>query len=268
MKKYIPLLVFSPFVLPFIVGTVYSLLKSIGFLDPIGSLTYLHWKKILVSPTTYITIAYSIYIALVSTVISFILALTLLFHKPSKANLLVLLPLTLPPISVGFIFFQLLSGHGFFARLFTKLPIFNSLFSADLSTQSTHGFAIIMALTFMTIPVFYAFLRKIFAEERVGDQIQISRELGASRWHSIRKIALPLLIQRSQFLILLYFVFALSSYEIPLLLGSQSPKMITVYIIDKIQKFDLATIPEGFGLMIIYSFLIILIGRWLFQNPK
>lgn len=268
MKKHKRLLVFLPIVIPFIVGFIYSLLKSLGFWDPIGSVTFHHWKKIIASPTTYITLGYSAYIAFFSTLISFVIALTLLFHKPFQANILVLLPLILPPVSVGFIFLQLLSGHGFFARLFFKFPIIKGWFTADLSAQSPHGLAIIMALTFMTIPVFYAFLIKIFQEEKIGDQIQLSRELGASRQLSIWKIAIPPLIHKSKFLMLLYFVFALSSYEIPLLLGSQNPKMVTVYIIDKIQKFDLTTIPEGHGLMVIYIFLIILLGRWLFQILK
>lgn len=268
MNKYIRALFFLPIILPFVTGLAYSLFKSFGFWDPIGHTSYSHWGKILFSPTTYGSIAYSVYIATFSTSISFALALTLLFHKPARVNLLVLLPLILSPVSVAFIFLQLLSGNGFFARLLAKLPDTSIIFSVDLTAQSPHGFAIILALTFMTIPVFYAFLTKIAEEEQINHQIQLSRELGASYWQSIWKIAIPTLIQKSKFFILLYFVFALSSYEIPLLLGSQNPKMITVFIIDKIQKFDLTTIPEGFGLVIIYSFLIILISRWMFQIVK
>lgn len=268
MNKFTRLLVFVPILLPFIAGWIYSLFKSLGFWDPIGYITSSHWEKIIFSPTTYKTIAYSIYIAAISTVLSFTLALTLLFHKPTRGNLLILLPLTLSPVSVGFIFFQLFSGNGFFTRLFRKFPEIQQRWSIDLSAQSPHGFAIILALTFMTIPVFYAFLRKIYAENHINLQIQLGRELGASNWESIWKIAIPPLIQKSKFLLLLYFIFALSSYEIPLILGSQNPKMITVFIIDKIQKFDLTTIPEGYGLMVIYSFLIILMGRWLLQILK
>jgi putative spermidine/putrescine transport system permease protein len=268
MNKLIRLLIFLPIVLPFIVGLIYSMMKSFGFWDPVGPISVMHWQKIILSSTTYKTLVYSVYLSLASTVISFILALTLLFHQPTRANLLVLIPLTLPPVSVGFIFFQLLSGNGFFARLLLNFPSIKLFFKTDLSAQSPHGFAIIIALTFTTIPVFYAFLRKIYAEESIHQQIQLGEELGASRWYAIRKIAIPSLIHKSRFLILLYFVFALSSYEIPLILGSQNPKMITVFIMDKIQKFDLSTIPEGYGLMVIYSFLIILVGHWLLQNRK
>mgnify|MGYP001606445529 CR=1 FL=1 len=268
MNKYIRVLVFLPIILPFVVGLVYSLFKSFGFWDPIGHISFNHWAKILFSSTPYKSIAYSVYIAAFSTLISFTLALTLLFHKPTRLNILILLPLTLSPVSVAFIFLQLLSGNGFFARFFAKFPTISQYFMADLTARSPHGFAIILALTFMTIPVFYAFLTKIAEEEQINNQIQLSRELGASYWQSIWKIALPSLFQKSRFFILLYFVFALSSYEIPLLLGSQNPKMITVFIIDKIQKFDLTSIPEGFGLVMIYCFLIIIISRWMFQIVK
>jgi len=73
--------------------------------------------------------------------------------------------------------------------------------------------------------------------------------------------------------ILLYFVFALGSYEIPLLLGRSHPQMLSVYAMDLLDSYQLETIPQAYGLAALYtSFMALLLlllsaGRRLKQKP-
>jgi putative spermidine/putrescine transport system permease protein len=50
----------------------------------------------------------------------------------------------------------------------------------------------------------------------------------------------------------------MGSYEIPLLLGRQSPQMMSVLVIQKLRKFSLAAIPEAYIMALV--FIGILIG--------
>ncbi|MEZ6090221.1 MAG: hypothetical protein R3C05_19780 [Pirellulaceae bacterium] len=53
----------------------------------------------------------------------------------------------------------------------------------------------------------------------------IAESLGASWWDSRWRAALPMLLSRGASMIMLLFILTLGSYEVPLLLGRQSPQM-------------------------------------------
>jgi len=48
---------------------------------------------------------------------------------------------------------------------------------------------------------------------------------------------------------------SLNSHEVPLLLGRSNPQVITVFISDKISKFDLSNIPQGHAAAVLYILL-------------
>jgi len=51
----------------------------------------------------------------------------------------------------------------------------------------------------------------------------------------------------------------MGSYEVPLLLGRQSPQMISVATLQKIQRYNLYDIPKGFAMSILYVLIIVLV---------
>ena len=63
------------------------------------------------------------------------------------------------------------------------------------------------------------------------------------------------------------FVFLFGAYEVPLLLGMQSPRMISVLIAHKFRKFDLADIPQAYVLTVLYA-LVVGIIAWLISRIK
>lgn len=77
------------------------------------------------------------------------------------------------------------------------------------------------------------------------------------------------MIKKSIVSIVLFVVFVMSSYEVPLLLGRQNPQMISVLIIQKVQRFNLLDIPQGYAMSIVYVILIIALLLILyFRNPQ
>src|SRR5262249_39037592 len=62
-----------------------------------------------------------------------------------------------------------------------------------------------------------------------------------------------ILLSRAAANVLLLFVVVLGSYEIPLLLGRQSPQMLSVLTFRKYQRFDLLDKPQAFACSILYT---------------
>jgi putative spermidine/putrescine transport system permease protein len=80
--------------------------------------------------------------------------------------------------------------------------------------------------------------------------------LGSSRAQFARRIYAPLLLRRSLPLLLLYAVYIFGTYEIPLLLGRSSPRVVTIFVTEQLQRFDLSNIPLGHAMAVLYTALV------------
>jgi putative spermidine/putrescine transport system permease protein len=77
---------------------------------------------------------------------------------------------------------------------------------------------------------------------------------------------IPILLQNALPNLLLFFIFLMSSYEIPLLLGRQSPMMLSVLISQKFRKFDLADVPQAYVMTVIYAVLVMFLVVFIVKN--
>jgi len=69
--------------------------------------------------------------------------------------------------------------------------------------------------------------------------------------------------------VFLYFMFVMGSYEIPLLVGSQSVQMVSIRTIQRLQRYNLGDIPEAYAISVAYTLMIvILLGGLLGYNRK
>ena len=117
------------------------------------------------------------------------------------------------------------------------------------------GAGIIISLVLMATPFFIILFANLYQSERLDAYKQLAATLGASAVQCRRKVLVPLLLRRAFPTLVLYFIFVMGSYEIPLLLGSQSPQMISVMAIRKLQRFDLADRPQAYIAGVLYSLL-------------
>ena len=58
---------------------------------------------------------------------------------------------------------------------------------------------------------------------------------------------MPVLLRRAAPTLVLYGVAVLGAYDIPLLLGRTYPQMVSVFVTDRLSRFDLNEIPVGYG---------------------
>ena len=101
---------------------------------------------------------------------------------------------------------------------------------------------------------------QIYQTERVGDLVRLASTLGAGKGAGLYRVAVPILLSRSATNIILLFIAVMGSYEIPLLLGRQSPEMLSVLTMRKYSMFDLAQKPEAFIVALLYTaFVLVLI---------
>ena len=94
--------------------------------------------------------------------------------------------------------------------------------------------------------------------ERLTDLSRLARTLGSAEKQIAKRLSIPILIQKNFPTLILYYIFILGSYEIPLLLGRESPQMVSVLISRKvIRPYDLMDKPEAFFIALLYTLIVL-----------
>lgn len=166
------------------------------------------------------------------------------------------LPLAIPGVVTGFFIFQLLSKGGLFARISHAIGWINEATDFPDLVNDTFAFGITLAFITMVLPFFVLLFLNVFKNERLDELSILAQSLGATRRQVVRRIQLPILLKKTRILIVLYFIFLLGSYEIPLILGQESPQMLSVLIIREIKQYDLDKISEGYVVAVLYTIIV------------
>ena len=80
------------------------------------------------------------------------------------------------------------------------------------------------------------------------------------------RLQLPILMKGLFPLLILYIIFFMGAYEIPLLLGQSSPQMISVLILEKLQRFNLGDIPVAYSMAVWYAAICIITISYLLMK--
>lgn len=244
--------------LPIALGIGYALLRSMG-LAGLGAegFTLRHWEAMLSGGEFWRSLGISFRVAACSIGLAGVLAMAAVLKEPERwqrggLSWLMYLPLTLPAMVVAFVVFQMLSGAGLVSRLAYKLGLTSGIEDFPNWVNDSWGLGIIAAHVFMATPFFIILFAQLYQSERLGEYAQLAATLGATARQSARRVIVPVLLRQSFPTLVLYFIFVMGSYEIPLLLGAQSPQMVSVLTIRKLQRFDLADIPQAYAIGVLY----------------
>ena len=157
----------------------------------------------------------------------------------------------------AFFFFQLLSGAGFLARIAYQTGAITTTTQFPDLINDRFALGIIITQTFLSCPIFILLFTSLIKSERLENFSALARSLGATDKEFTFRIAVPLLLQKSFPTLLLYFIFKLGAYEIPLLLGRSNPQTISVLAISKLQRFNLYDIPQGYAIAVLYTIVVL-----------
>lgn len=250
---------------PLLLGIGYALLYSLGLTGILGEgFTLEHWQAVLGSAAFWETMAFSTYVALVAIGLAVGLALAVVVRRPlafgsGALSFFIYLPLAIPAIVMAFFIFQLLSKGGAVSRLAFQLGLVEGLQQFPDWVNGQYGIGIIAAHFLMALPFFIILYTHIYQSEGMPALVQQALSLGASRRQAAWRVAAPALFRRSFATVVLYFLFVMGSYEIPLLLGSQSRQMVSVLAIQKLQRYNLGDIPQAYAISMLYSIIVIVL---------
>ena len=246
-------------VLPIAASLLYSLLYTVGLAGLLShGLTGALWAKVLASRELWTSWGLSLYVAtavsLLSTALG--LSLALAFREPLRRGPLayaIYLPLALPWTVAGFLAFQILSPAGLLSRLAFHAGLTGGIAAFPALTNDRFAIGIIATHTFLATPFLALLFGQLAESERIDAYAALARSLGASRFQTLGRVVVPILLSAAATNVLLLFVVVLGSYEIPLLLGRQSPQMLSVLTLRKFRLFDLAQKPEAFVVSFLYT---------------
>ncbi|NVO32699.1 ABC transporter permease family protein [Hymenobacter lapidiphilus] len=251
IKPILPLYALLVIGLP-LAGLGYALLGSVGVVGPLAEgFTGQYWQALGHEPGLAYAALYSLWIAGASVGISVVLALLLVLRAQATLQRgplpgLLYVPLVMPALVVAFYLFQLLSRSGWLSRISFRLGLTNSLEAFPELVQDAAGVGIILAHVLLTFPFLTLLFQAIYQESRLAELGQLTSTLGASARQFRRRVAAPLLLRRAAPTVLLSFIATLGAYDIPLLLGRPYPQMLSVFIITKLQRFDLRELPAAY----------------------
>lgn len=262
-SKHISITIFILFAaVPVLLGFGYALLYSFGLTGILSDgFTTEYWEKTLLASEFWKSLGFSLFVALIVMTISlfFSIWIVISWTKNLYKGLLsyvTYLPLAFPAIVMAFFSFQLLSKSGFISRIIFNLGWIDDLSQFPDWTNDAYGVAIIFSLCLLITPFFIILYSNLYQNERIAELKALAQTLGAHKNQITTKIIVPILLKKSAFTIMLFLIFVMGTYEIPLLLGRQDPSMLSVFIIQKLQKFNLADIPQAYAVSVIYILLI------------
>jgi putative spermidine/putrescine transport system permease protein len=244
-------------------GLGYASLYSVGLAGLLShGFTLEHWARVAASGEARWSLGLSVAVAAAVTALATGLALplALVLRRRLQRGLLadvVSLPLALPGTVMGLLVFQFLGGAGLVSRIAWRLGLTRDMSDFPAAVHDPLAAGIVLAHTGLAVPFLALLLAELHHSQRVEAFSEVAESLGAGRLDILRRVALPLLLRGALPSLALLFVVVLGSYEIPLLLGRQSPQMISVLVMRRFALFDITQKPEAFILALVYAALVL-----------
>lgn len=260
-------------VLPLLAGLVYALLYSLGLIGILSEgFTLSYWSKIFDNQEIVKSGVYSFLIATVSLLGAVVIPLITVwfFHNQLENkrlfNYLRYLPLCVPPIVMSFFIFRVFGGSGLLARVAFQVGLIESPAGFPELINDQYGIGIVIAHWLLAFPFFQLVILESYERNQLGNMLQVSYNLGSSAQQAFRRVYAPIILRQIFPTMVIFFLFFMAAYEVPLILGVQSPRMISVLVLDKLTKFNLADKPEAYALTVTYVLVVLIAVYFLFRK--
>ncbi|WP_404447199.1 ABC transporter permease subunit [Sutcliffiella horikoshii] len=219
------------------------------------------YKKIFENQAFLDSLTYSLRIAFVSTTLSLIVGLLLtkfLFEtlKNQLARTVVWLPMLFPHFVWGYMMILLFSQTGWFSTLLHGFSIIDSPDQFPVLTNDRYGIGIIITYTLKEIPFVVLMLLPVYAQLN-RDLPNVVETLGGNKWHVFKTVEWPWLFPVLMESGLIVFAFILAAFEVPYLLGTTYPKMVSVLAYEWFYQGDWSKRPESFAVMMTVTAIIL-----------
>lgn len=257
---------------PLFLGLGYAFLYSLGWVGVLAKgFTLEYWRAVLSQSEFWQSLGLTMYLSLLSLIPPVILALYLATRfqgilQKGSLNYFIYFPLAIPAIVVAFFTMQMLAKSGFVSRLVLAVGFIEQLEQFPDLVNDFGGWGIIFAHWLMATPFLTVMFLGMHDSEQLEELKQVAITLGANVRQAYWRVSIPVLLKKAYPTIILYGIFLFGAYEIPLLLGRQSPQMISVLITRKVNRYDLTTIPEGYAMAVIYTLFMLMMVSLLLRK--
>lgn len=270
LNNYKAYFIISLIFLPFIASILYTLLYSLGLTGLMNKGYTFNYLSDTITNTAFIkSILYSSYIAFISLCISAFLAFItcwMYIKKPHISKIvLLIIPLTIPPLVVAHAIKNIISPTGFINRVLYNFGLLDLSFIPRM-VNDNFGIGIILSHIYIVFPIFTLISIYIVKKESIINIANQAYVLGATEKYFFWNTFIPILIKRMRFFLVMYFIFFINAYEVPLELGQSSKKMLTIFITEVMTNINLYDIPLGYSASFLYA--ILLLAIYFFMTKK
>ncbi len=241
-------------------GLVTGLLRSFNYMPVIGlSRPNLDaYRAVLTDPVFLRSFGLSLYISVVSTLMSALIAVpaALLLRRNfagrGLVSFLFQLNLTVPHLVGAIGILYLFSQSGSFARLGFAAGLISK--PADFPALVFDPTAIGIILQYVWKEMPFIGLIVLANMQSIGpDYESVARSLGASRWQALRHVLLPLIAPGLVAASVIVFAFTFGAYETPLVLGANAPVTLPVLAYRSYTDVDLAARPQAMAMAMVIA---------------
>ncbi len=252
-------------VAPIVVGVAFMAVHASGGVGLLAhGWTAAHWREVLASSETWFSIGYSFAVGLASLAVSIVAALAILAACGARvgrgpAAIGWFVPLTMPPMVAALVTLEFWGGTGLVARGVHALGWIAQPADFPPIVFSGWGFGIILTHAMLVTPFLVLLFARLDGLLRLDDLVLTARTLGASRYSAWSRVRVPALLRAAEPALTVYAIVLVGAFEVPLLLGAQSPSMISVAIDRHFTEFDLMSQPAGYALATVYAVVAMLV---------
>ena len=200
-----------------------AVFQSFGLFNLSGedNLTMQFWQKLFNKKVFYRSINYSLYVGIISSIISVVLAypIALWLRKPFYGSILInsmlKAPLLVHGLVAAFLYVNLVAYHGIINQIFIAIGAWEEPIRMQ---NDKNAIGVLILQVWKNLP--FALLILLGSIQSIGDDIiDAARDLGANSFERLRKIIAPLTISSMQAALIIIFIGALADFSFQSIAG-------------------------------------------------
>ncbi len=200
-----------------------AIFQSFGLFNLSGedNFTLQYWEKLFNRKVFYRSINYSLYVGVISSLISVALAypIALWLRKPFYGSIIInsilKAPLLVHGLVAAFLFVNLVAYHGIINQMFISIGLWDEPIRMQ---NDKNAIGVLILQVWKNLP--FALLILLGSIQSIGDDIiNAARDLGANSFDRLRKIIAPLTLSSMQAALIIIFIGALADFSFQSIAG-------------------------------------------------
>jgi len=239
-------------------GLVAALVQSLGYLPAVGmtEIGLDAYREVLGSEDFLDSLALTVYVAGVSTMISTVfavLAALALRRSSGRISTVVFqLPITIPHLVAAVGIALVVSQTGLGARLASALGLIGEPRQFPALLYDRYSVGIILTYVWKEVP--FIALVVLASLRGVAEELEeVAKTLGASAWQRFWYVVFPVISPGIVAASLIVFAFTFGAFEVPYLLGKTYPTILPVTAYNEYRDLDLAARPVAMAINVLIA---------------